>query len=366
MAVISTSDLTFNGQEIREISEALFTGAFAKPDVAQFHEIVEGIVAKKQIVILGRINGLLGKGTNACSESDATNTVTNTEKFWDPAYVSDRLAFCWKDLQGTFFIWGTKKGIAKGDLTSTDLLIYLEELVKDAIIETVYRLAYFGDTSAANYNSTPAGVITNGTDLAYFDKINGIWKQLFAIVAATAARKTGDISSGVGFASKNAESSFAAQAFNTTDTTNKVATTTLQNMRYGADMRLRSAVDLVYLVTQTIYDQYERELIAANVAYTTERLENGMMVLKSGGIEVVAFQLWDRIITSYFSNGTKYYLPHRAILTTKTNLKLGVEEVGSLGETDVWYDKTLNKTYLKFAFGIDAKVGQDELVQLAY
>lgn len=360
MAVISSSDLTFNGQEIREISEALFTGAFAKPDVAQFHDIVEGIVAKKQIVILGRINGLLGKGTNACSESDATNTVTNTEKFWDPAYVSDRLAFCWKDLQGTFFIWGAKKGIAKGDLTSTDLLIYLEELVKDAIIETVYRLAYFGDTSAANYNSSPAGVITNGTDLAYFDKINGIWKQLFSIVSANSARKT------AGLATKNAAASFALQAFSSTDTTNKVATTTLQDMRYGADMRLRSMTDLVYIVTQSVYDQYERELIASNVAYTTERLENGMMMLKSGGIEVVAFQLWDRIITSYFSNGTKYYLPHRAILTTKTNLKLGVEEVGSLAETDVWYDKTLNKTYLKFAFGIDAKVAQDELVQLAY
>lgn len=360
MAVISSSDLTFNGYEIKEISEALFTGAFAKPDIAQFHDIVEGIVAKKQIVILGRINGLLGKGTNACSESDATNTVTNTEKFWDPAYVSDRLAFCWKDLQGTFFIWGAKKGIAKGDLTSTDLLIYLEELVKDAIIETVYRLAYFGDTAAANYNSSPAGVVTNGTDLAYFDKIDGIWKQLFAIVSATASRKT------AGFATNNAAASFALQAFSSTDTTNKVATTTLQNMRYGADMRLRSATDLIYVVTQSVYDQYERELIASNVAFTTERLENGLLVLKSGGIEVVAFQLWDRMITTYFSNGTKYYLPHRAILTTKTNLKVGVEEVGSLGETDVWYDKTLNKTYLKFAFGIDAVVAQDELVQLAY
>ena len=360
MPVINSSDLTFNGQEIREISEALFVGAFAKPDVAQFHDIVEGIVAKKQIVILGRINGLLGKGTNACDESDATNTITNTQKFWNPAYVSDRLAFCWKDLQGTFFIWGAKKGIAKGDLTATDLLIYLEELVKDAIIETIYRLAYFGDTSATNYNGTPAGVVTNGTDLAYFDKIDGIWKQLFAIVSGDATRKT------AGLATKNAQTTFALQAFDSTDTTNKVVTNTLQNMRYGADMRLRSQTDLVYIVTQSVYDQYERELINFNVAYTTERLENGLMVLKSGGIEVIAFQLWDRIITSYFSNGTKYYLPHRAILTNKTNLKVGVEEVGSLGETDVWYDKTLNKTYLKFAFGIDAKVAQNELVQLAY
>jgi len=360
MAVINTSDLTWNGEEIKSISEALFVGAFSKPDVAQFHEVMEGIVAKKQIAILGRINGLLGKGTNACGETDATNTVTNTEKFWDPAYVSDRLAFCWKDLQGTFFIWGAKKGIDKGDLTATDLLIYLEELVKDAIVESVYRLAYFGDKDAADVDASPAGVLTSGTDVAYFDKIDGFFKQLFAIVATDATRKTTDL------ASRNGQATFTLQKFTSTDTTNKVATNALQNMYYDADMRLREQTDLVYIVTQSVADQYAKELKASNQAFTTERLENGISVLKSDGIEVVAFPFLDRMIMTYFSNGTKYYLPHRAILTTKTNLGLGVEEVGSLGDTDVWYDKTANKTYLKFAYGIDAKVLINHLVQVAY
>lgn len=360
MAVITASDLTWNGEEIRELSEALFISGFSKPAIAEFHSVAEGIVAKKQIAILGRLNGLLGKGTNACGEADATNDVTNTEKFWDPATISDRIPFCWNDLKQTFFVWGLKRGIEKGDLTSTDLLIYLEELVQDAIVEAVYRFAYFGDKDAADVNASPAGTLKAGTDVAYFNKINGFYKQLFAIAVADTARLTTDL------ASRNGQATYALQKFTSTDTTNKVATNALQNMYYDADMRLRERTDLVYVVTQSVADQYARELKAANQAFTTERLENGITVLQSDGIEVVGFPFLDRMIKTYFDNGTKYYLPHRAILTTKENMQLGAEESGSFTDLDVWFDKTLNKTYMKFTLTMDAKVLLDYLVQVAY
>jgi len=358
MAVITASDLTFNGEEIRSISEALFIGGFAKPQISEFHSIAEGIVAKKQIAILGRLNGMLGLGSNACGETDATNTVTMAEKFWDPATISDRIPFCWTDLKETFFIYGLKKGIAKGDLTSTDLLIYLEELVTDKIVEAVYRLAYFGDKDATDVNNS--GVLTAGTVLGYFTKINGFFKQIFAIVATDSERKTTDLTA------KNATASYALQKFNATDKTNLLVSNTLGNMYYNADMRLREETDLVYIVTQSVADQYAKELKSLNQAFTTERLENGITLLKSDGIDVIGFPFLDRIIKSSFDNGTKYFLPHRAILTTKTNLQLGAEESGSLTETDVWYDKTLNKTYLKFSLTLDAKVLIDHLVQVAY
>lgn len=360
MPVINSADLTWNGEEIKSISEALFVGGFQKPEIAQFHSIANGIVAKKQIAILGRINGYLGEGSNACGESDATNTVPMTEKFWDPATISSRLPFCWTELKETFFIWGLKKGIDKGDLTSTDLLIYLEELVKDAIVETVYRLAYFGDKDASLVTDSPAGLLTAGSNVAYFNKINGFYKQLFAVAVADADRLTVDL------ASRNGQATYALQKFTATDTTNNVVTNALQNMYYDADMRLREQTDLVYIVTQSVSDQYAKELKKANQAYTTERYENGISILKSDGIEVVSFPLLDRIIKTSFDNGDKYHLPHRAILTTKGNLQVGAEEVGSLTDTDVWFDKTANKTYLKFSMTLDSKVLQDHLVQVAY
>ena len=360
MAVITASDLTWNGDEIRELSEALFISGFSKPAIAEFHSVAEGIVAKKQIAILGRLNGLLGKGSNACDETDATNSITNTEKFWDPETISDRIPFCWNELKETFFVWGLKKGIEKGDLTSTDLLIYLEEVVQDSIVEAIYRLAYFGDKDSADVNASPAGTLKAGTDVAYWNKIDGFYKQLFAIAVADADRLTTDL------ASRNGQSTYALQKFTSTDTTNKVATNALQNMYYDADMRLRERTDLVYVVTQSVADQYARELKAANQAFTTERLENGITVLLSDGIEVVGFPFLDRMIKTYFDNGTKYYLPHRAILTTKENMQVGAEESGSFTDLKVWYSDDKNKTYMKFALTMDAKVLLDYLVQVAY
>jgi len=358
MALIDVTDLTFNGEEIKAVSEAVFESAFSKPELTKFHSVVNGIVAKKQIAILGRLNGLVGKGTGSCDPSSATNAIVNTEKFWEPAMVSDRFESCWSDLKETFFLYGTKKGIEKYDLTGTDFLNFVEELVSDAIQEAIYRIAWFGDTTAENV--VDGGVITNGTDLAYFNKIDGFWKQIFAIVAGDSARKTTDL------ASRNGQASFALQAFTSTDTTNKVVSNALQNMRFGADYRLREQAGLVYVVTQSVADQYERDLFAYNVAFTTERLENGITLLKSGGIEVYSFNLWDRIIRSYYSDGTKYYLPHRAILVTPTNLQVGTEEVTAMSGMDVFNDKKSKKNFIDFAFNIDAKVVLDYEIQVAY
>ena len=358
MALIDVTDLTFNGEEIKAVSEAVFESAFSKPELTKFHSVVNGIVAKKQIAILGRLGGLVGKGTGSCDPSSATNAIVNTEKFWNTAVVSDRFESCWTDLKETFFLYGTKKGIEKYDLTGTDFLNFVEELVTDAIQEAIYRIAWFGDTTAENV--VDGGVVTNGTDLAYFNKIDGFWKQIFAIVAGDATRKTTDL------ASRNGQASFALQAFTATDTTNKVVSNALQNMRFGADYRLREQAGLVYVVTQSVADQYERELLAYNVAFTTERLENGITLLKSGGIEVYSFNLWDRIIRSYYSNGTVYHLPHRALLVTPTNLQIGTEEVTAMSGMDVFNDKKSKKNFIDFAFNIDAKVVLDYEIQAAY
>jgi hypothetical protein len=358
MALVNPSDLTFNGEEIKAVSEAVFESAFSKPELTKFHSVVNGIVAKKQIAILGRLGGLVGKGTGSCDPSSATNAIVNTQKFWNPAMVSDRFESCWTDLKSTFFLYGTKKGIEKYDLTGTDFLNFVEELVTDAIQEAIYRIAWFGDTGALNV--VDGGVITNGTDLAYFNKINGFWKQIQAIASADATRLTTDL------ASRNGQASFALQNFTSTDTTNKVVSNALQNMRFGADYRLREQAGLVYVVTQSVADQYERELLAYNVAFTTERLENGITLLKSGGIEVYSFNLWDRIIRSYYSNGTKYYLPHRALLVTPTNLQIGTEEVTAMSGMDIFNDKKSKKNFIDFAFNIDAKVVLDYEIQVAY
>jgi len=352
--------LTFHGDVIKSSAEAVFISAFATPEVNQLVEIVNGIKTKKQIAILGRFNSLLGKGSGECNPTGRTVTSPLVGKLWEPATISDRLEYCWKDIEETFYIWATKNGIEKSDLTATDFVLYIEQLLSTELIETWMRFAYFGDKDAAHYNDSPAGVITNGTDLDFFDKIDGIWKQIYAIVGATAARKT------AGLATRNGGNSYANQKFTAQDTTDMVVTNMFLNMEMEADSRLTSQAGLVFQVTKSVYDQYRRELTKANVNYTTERFENGMEQLNAGGIPVVKVEFWDRMIQSFYNNGTKLFLPHRAILAVPSNIQVGTEETANLGQYDIFYDKKTKTTNVDFQFNLDAKVIVDHEIQVAY
>lgn len=357
--IFDPTDFALSAEEIKSLNEVIFEDAFKKPAIEDFHRVVEGIVAKKRIAILGKLNGLLGKGSGDCDPASSSNQMDSTSKTWDPVIISDRLEQCYKELLDSFWVYMMNQGVEKADITNTQFGSYLAEIITDAIFETVYRFAWLGDTNADTIAN--GGYLTNGTDPAYFDKLDGYWTQILAIVTATPARLTSTTIS-----TRNAAASYALQEFTAADTTNKVVSDALTKLRMKADLRLRSKQNLVYVATQSVADQYEQELIFANIAFTTDRLENGVQILKAGGIEIYSFNLLDRIISGYFDNGTKLLNPHRLVLTTKDNLLLGVESVGSLGSFDIFYDKKSKKNFVDFAFNLDAKVAVDHLIQVTY
>lgn len=361
MALITPAQLSFDGDQAKSLSEIIFAKQFKNPSIELFHTIVEGIKAQKQIPLASQLSGLVGKQTSLCNMTNATNTITMSEKFWSPKTHADRLAACYTDFKDSFANYGMKNGVMEADLSELDLWNYIsDDLLAYKVAEMVLVSAWFGDTDAATVSDSPAGVLTAGTNTAYFNKIDGFWKQLFAIVAGDSDRKS------TGLATKNGQSTFANQKFNSTDTTNKVVMNTLDLMATDADLRLRDQDSQAYIVTQSVLDQYKRELKNANIAFTTERFENGIEMVECDGKPVYGFSLWDRIIKAYYSDGTKYYLPHRAVLTTKENIQIGVDSIGTLAEFDGHFDKVTKMNYIDFAVNLDAKVIEDELVQLAY
>jgi hypothetical protein len=358
MGVITASDLTFNGEEIKSLSEAIFTAYYNKPNLSEVHTLVTGIKSKKQIAILGLL-GLVGKKQSSCSTTANAGTIPMSEKFWEPEYIGDRFEQCFTDLLETFFVWGLKNGVEKADLTSTDFANFLEERIGDAVVESIYRHVWFSDTDAANYSDSPAGVIKNGVDKTYFNSIDGFWKQIFAIATADTTKKVA--------ISKNSGNSYANQKFDSTDTGNEVATKFLQDMIDGADERLIDTEDKIILATKSVVDQYKRERKAKtgiDVAY--QRVESGMQYIEIDGIRVFAMSIWDRIIKAYFDNGTKYHLPHRALLVSKATLQIGTEEEGNLSELDPFYDKKSKSYIVDFGFNLDAKVVEDYKIMAAY
>lgn len=359
MSIITAADLTWNGEEIKALSEAIYEDVFPKPEITTFHTIVSGIKAKKQIVLLGAL-GLVGLKQTGCSITPNAGTITMSEKFWNPEYVGDRFQQCWTDLKESFWIWGLKNGKDKANLDKTDFANFFSERLADAMFEMIYRIAWFNDTDASLASDSPAGTVTAGTTIGYFNIIDGFWKQAFAIAVADTNRKVTTLTT------KNAQSTFALQAFDADDTTAKIAETTFQNLKYNADFRLREQPNLAILCTQSLFDQYAKELRSRNIDASFERIEGGYTSLKFEGMEIIGVSIWDRMIRTYFSNGTKYYLPHRAILTTKENLQIGVEELGNLSDFEPFYDQTTKLFNVDFGFNIDAKIIEDYKIQVAY
>lgn len=370
MSLFDGSSLaTLSREDVKELSKAIQTAFYAKPNINEFHTIVSGIKHDQQILILGIWDSLTGKLRTQCEETENPGSVGASEKTWSPKLIGDRFEECFEDLMELFWKYSLKSGVAKEDLTSTDFAAFIQSVLTDAIAEGVFRHVWFGDTDAGNYNSSPAGHITNGTTLGYFNVIDGYWKQIFDIVTADSDRKSvyvaADTSS---IATKNAAATYALQRFSATDTTNELITNTLQNIIDNADTRLVSGSEApIFIVTKTVADQYKRERKrASGIDMAYQRVEQGIMKLQCDGFDLYVFDFMDRMINGYENNGTKWYLPHRILFTTKSNLQVGTEETSNLSQLEAFYAQYQDKYVIKYAYSLDAKIIEDYKVQVAY
>lgn len=357
--LINPAQLTFNGKEVMEMSETIMESVYQNPDLNSLHLFVEDIVAKQQIAFLGLLQKIT-KADPGCNGSAGSSSIPLSEKFWEPTPVKFWLSECATNLEATFWTWGLQKGIKRKDLTGTDFAEFIMERIDTALVEDVLRIAWFNDTDAANYNSSPAGVITNGVDLADYTMIDGFWKKLFAIGTADATK--------VISISKNAGNSYANQKFTATDVTNKTVHGILQDMLDNADTRLTEQdANTQFYVTKSIYNQYKRELKSYSaIEASFQMVQNGQKVLTFDGVPVVPISFWDRTIKADFDNGTKTYLPHRAVLSVKENLPIGVDGSDTMKTISNFYLPKEETNNWKGGYKIDVQVLQDYLVMMAY
>lgn len=358
---VPLSAVDFCGKQVMQFSEAFWTTTFQNPALNEILTIIPGVKAKQQVVILGLL-GLVGrtKTTTQCAPLTSTQTIASVQKFYEPNWIEDRFVECWKNLLEKFYVWGLKNNIQAPDLTGTDFADFLIERVVDGLVQSIYRIAWFGDTAAANFSDSGLnGHITDGVDLTYFTAIDGFWKQFFAIGAATPAQVYDIV--------KNDGASYAAQAFTATDTTNQLITGIMQNMINGMDERLAADPNATFYVTRSVANQYmaeRRAFPAIDLAYI--RQEDGFDTLQIDGYKIVVLKFEDRFIKAYENSGVKWYLPHRIYLTTKENLHLAVSEQGSMANVEAFYFEVDKQYYIDTLYSMDALVIEDYKVVLAY
>jgi len=349
MAILTPSDLTFNGEEIRSIRDAIMEAVYNKPAVTDFHTIYQDIVTKKQIVFLGRL-GKISRVDAGCGSSPLNAGISMSQKFWEPVRFEIWLSECYTNLEDTFFVWSKQRGINEPDLTGTDFARFLIERMTDAMSEDVLRMAWLDDTTAESVDSTPSGILSSGVNPADYNAFDGFWKQLFAIGTPHYVIP------------ENSGVSFTAQDALATDR----ALLVFRSLEQNADYRLKAATDKVIIATQSLVDNYATYLETQGNDASFIRIEEGFSVLRYRNQVIYGFDLLDRYIRADFNNGTTWDLPHRAVLTTKSNLAVGVDAASALTDLDNWFERKDKTTNFRGGYKLDVKVLEDYMVSLAY
>lgn len=371
MATLTTPPVLYE-EGVKSLAEIMFHEIYNDPELTSIFNVKTGIVNKKQIGIMDKnMTGLMGKVKDACDTTAANISYTGSTKRWTTSPVSDRISQCWDTFRGTFIEYGFGKGLSAENLVDnkTAWSAFMSEVTPNAILMVLYRIAWFGDTAIVEGTNNSL----TGSQGDYFNMLDGIWKQIYAIVAADATKRSTSTQTAV-ITALNAQATFSGQAFTSTHVTNQVVTGALDEGYYEADVRLTSLPksELAWYVTRSMGNQYEKERkkVVAGVPLSYSRTESGIDVLQNNGIDVIPVNFWDRTMRTYFgqdATNVATYRPHRAILTTKSsNLMIGTTDNAGLGDFEMFYDKVGKNNIIDWLMQIDVKVGLDELVQVIY
>lgn len=348
MSIITSLNIDWDGGFVEALGEVIIEAAFRKPAISEFHSVHNGIKAKDRVGTLGRLNKLLITDAG-CGTGQTTKAVPSSQKIWDPAKLKMWMQQCEEDLEGTFFIWATKNGIDRKDLTGTDFMTFLMSILPDGVLEDLFRIAWMGDTAIV------AGDLTNGAgDVPNYDQLDGIWKKLLAITTADAARRY--------TIAENALTPAATQlALGAT-----AAYDVFKGLVNDSDSRLKNAPNTVIIATRTLMQNYADYLESKDNFKSFERIESGFNQLMFRGIPVIEFELLDRYIAADFIPGVDLDTPHRAVLTTRDNLGLGSDDIQKWDDFDIFFDKTTELLNIKGGFKLDTQVIEDYMVQVAH
>lgn len=162
--MISFSAFTFTAEQIRNINELVYEGIAKLPELSELHTMYDGIVYNKEIGFLTG-GGLVGKAAQGCNPTPQDWSVGSRKVTWTPKSWEIFLDECASDLENTMVVYAMNKGTRVDDLTDTDYMAIVVEVLIDAIKGMFYRLIWFGDTDADNvdWNEYPKAAATELT-----------------------------------------------------------------------------------------------------------------------------------------------------------------------------------------------------------
>lgn len=353
MALVVNPKITFNG---KEATEGILEPAFQRPEMTRIMDIREGIKASEQIAFLGRISKVTKKDAGA-GTGKQNRTIGMSQKYWNPQKMKIWISLKEDEIEDTFFVWLTKNGVDRRNIEDLTQFYtqWVLEVFSDAAAADAMRIGWFGDTAITNV--ADGGVLADSESVGDYNQLDGFWKQIFAgVTAGTIERVEID---------KNAEVTEAAQlALGATD-----AYDTYKAMINAADSRLRGAKDKVFLVTETLFQNRidEKESKTSGIESMVKRQDQFYSDDVYRSIPIISMDtVWDLYLQADFNDGTAIDLPHRAVLTTVSNLVAGFDSAGGVEDFRTYFDEETETVNFKGLYKYDVKLMQEFMIVAAY
>lgn len=357
-AGLNFANLTPDNGAVRDLKQLIFTAVLDTDNLGALFNVLPKQKHGDKVGIVGEF-GLVGKADSGCNKTFDSTAIATSEKTWSIKAWEVALQLCYKDLEGTLaqVAMRTKTDIA--DLTGTEYLDYVVlPRLELAIRKMLQRFAWFGDEAAAKVSS--GGVLKDDANVANFNVTDGVWKRVFALVAANAERHT--------TIAANAKTTFAEQKSAIRE--KGVATDVMDNLISDASNELRQAEKQVIFVSQSLKDALNADIKKNNIGSELqwEAMFDGITKTTYNGIEVIALPFWDEIIKGYetVSGGKSWNKPYRAIYTTHDNLLLGVEGENEIADLQVWFSQDKQANHILAMDKVGTLIADNNLIQVAY
>lgn len=415
---------TFSDEQIRDINELVQEAYLQAPDFNFMHTVYPGIKAGKYIGFVGE-GGLVGVAAQGCEKTPQAWSIESRQLKWSPAQWEIFLDECSKDLESSMALYALKLGVDKHDLTGTDYMTLVTDVLTKSIKKFIWRLTWFSDKSAANSvredlptvavstqpavgqpiegtvykgtlttTGTTKGALSNGTVVytvtaaATGNVEAGATYYTRDAVNTTIVRSGGLITSGVSLTfftlidgfwkqlktavtatpslkvtiAANAE---ATEALQKSALTPDLANSTLEAMIDAAPIVMRDPAKSIFYCTQSFADRYSRYLKGKGIESTYQNLVNGINSLTFDGYSLVPMPIWDEMIQKYENLNGKLNSPHRVLLIEKENLAIGTPSTGVIEDFKIWYSEDQFKNFIYASDSIDALLLNDKRFVLA-
>lgn len=358
------NSFTVSNQGIEELSELLMLTHLKTGSINEVVDVMYGVRQGKRLGGIGEF-GTVGESQKLCKPTfNATNLATQ-EKVWDLGAVGIYESLCADDFLDTIVQFSMGTGTDKADLTNDELMsLIIEPKLAQAWDKAIWRTIFFGDKDAQSVSS--GGNLTNDANSApkFFNMFDGLFKRMYEIVPTDDAQHVA--------IPANAGATYDAQMENIFDFSDPTTTPSaiVNRMIYrAAPYKLRQQTDRVLLVTQSFADALAEDIKTNNKGSDLqwESLFDGLVsATKFNGQTIMALPVWDEMIRTHFDNGTKWLDPHRAVYTTKSNLKAGIASTDLLATLDIWFSKDEQDVKILARDEMGTMVWEDDILVFAY